>query len=207
MSKSASLQSSTRVRELRRPHAQPSRSVPTASLGLRDDAHQCLKVQPYVRQERDMLRHPVHAILPNGALRVQGAELSAEDLVEALNLLLGPSDACRHHEWREACLIDVHRVLDDGEVHKRQLEDVLREIAFEDALPETRTRMLARRSDVQGRVLYRARLATMLPRAFRYASLAVSSKPSRTSQATFLCVAFMNECVSTSCLVIRLASL
>ncbi len=46
-------------------------------------------------------------------------------------MLLGPFDAGRHENLRKAGLVDADGVFDDGEVDEGDLEDVVREVAFE----------------------------------------------------------------------------
>ena len=49
-------------------------------------------------------------------------------------MFLGPLDAGGHEDLREAFLVDVYCVFDDGEVDVGDLEDVVGEVAFEAAL-------------------------------------------------------------------------
>lgn len=82
-----------------------------------------------------MLAGALHTLLPHGAFRVDGAELAREDGVEVLDVVLGPLDARRHHGRLEARLVREDGVADDGEVDEGDLEDVLVQVAVEDALP------------------------------------------------------------------------
>lgn len=81
-----------------------------------------------------MLVRLIHAPLPHLAPRLRPAELPREYDVEGLDLRLGPPDARTHHDGWEARLEADDRVADDGEVDVRELPDVPRQVALEDAL-------------------------------------------------------------------------
>lgn len=50
-------------------------------------------------------------------------------------MLFRPLHTCRHEDLREALLVDIDSILDDGEVDVGYLKDVVGKVAFEDALP------------------------------------------------------------------------
>lgn len=77
--------------------------------------------------------HDVDAFLPHGCPPLHGAELPREERVEAVEVLLGPFDAGAGHHGGEALLVDADGVFDEGEIDVGDLENVEREVAFEDA--------------------------------------------------------------------------
>lgn len=77
--------------------------------------------------------HNVDAFLPHGCPALHGAELSGEERVEAVEVLFGPFDAGAGHYGGEALLVDADGMFDEGEVNVGDLENVLGEVAFEDA--------------------------------------------------------------------------
>lgn len=56
-------------------------------------ADEVLEVEANLRQHGTVLAGAAHAFLPHGAVRVEGAELAREDVVEVLDVVLGPLDA------------------------------------------------------------------------------------------------------------------
>ena len=91
--------------------------------------------------EVDLLEHmgvlpgALDAGTPGVAAALHAAELTGQDAVERVDLLLSPLDARAHHRLREAPLKAAHRVPDDAEVHERELPDVRLQIALENTLP------------------------------------------------------------------------
>lgn len=80
--------------------------------------------------------YDVDAFLPDRGPALHGAELSREKRVETVEVLLGPFDTGAGHYGGEALLVDADSVFDEGEVDVGDLEDVLGEVAFEDAATE-----------------------------------------------------------------------
>jgi hypothetical protein len=63
-----------------------------------------------------MLQRLLHTLVPQGAASFYATKLSGQDGVECVHVLLCPLDARRHEDLREALLVDVDGVFDDGEV-------------------------------------------------------------------------------------------
>lgn len=94
-----------------------------------------MEIQADLMQQAFVLTDYIHTLLPNLALWIDAAELSFDDDVEFVKMLLCPLYACTHHQGRETLLIDADRVLDDSKVDKRGLENVSMKIPFKHALP------------------------------------------------------------------------
>jgi hypothetical protein len=76
-----------------------------------------------------------HAFVPQIATLVYTAQLPLQQGVKLVDVLLCPLDARGHELLGKALLEHVDGVFDDGEVNVGDLEDVVGQIAFENALP------------------------------------------------------------------------
>jgi hypothetical protein len=76
----------------------------------------------------------VHALLPRLTAAVDTTQLSRQDYIELIYMLLCPADASRHHGRWKASLVDKHGVSYHREIDERDLVDVEVEIAVKDAL-------------------------------------------------------------------------
>lgn len=81
-----------------------------------------------------MLLGLIHALFPDVAATVSTAQLTAQNHIEFIHLLLRPFDTRTHHHGRKTCLERRDRILNDREVHERDFPDVLVQIPFEYAL-------------------------------------------------------------------------
>lgn len=84
-----------------------------------------------------MFMRLIHAVFPHLCVLTYATQLSSQEHIKLIDMLFGPLDARRHEYLREALLVDVDCVLDDGEVNIGDLEDVVRKVAFKNALAET----------------------------------------------------------------------
>ena len=92
------------------------------------------KVQPSLTQHISMSQRRLHASLVRLALAVHTTQLSPQQRIELIHMLLRPLGTRRHHGHGEAGLVDEDRVLDRGKVDEAELVNVRVEVAFEDAL-------------------------------------------------------------------------
>jgi len=76
----------------------------------------------------------LHTFLPRLASLIYAAELPEQYCIEAIDVLLCPFNASRHHDRRETGLKDESRILDYGEIDKRYLVDVDVQVAVKYAL-------------------------------------------------------------------------
>ena len=81
-----------------------------------------------------MLPGAVHAFLPGWTILLDIAELTGQNVVEVIQMFLGPLDASTHHQGRKALLVYMYGILDQGEINKGYLEDVVVKIAFKENL-------------------------------------------------------------------------
>jgi len=77
----------------------------------------------------------IHAVFPNLAGFINTAKLKHQESVEVVEALLGPLDTSGHHWWREACLVNLSGIANNGEVDVRDLVNVQVQISFEYTLP------------------------------------------------------------------------
>jgi hypothetical protein len=82
-----------------------------------------------------MLMRHIHTLCPKLATLVHAAQLPLEQNIELIDMLFRPLDARGHELLWKTLLEHIDSIFDDGEVDVRDLEDVIWEIAFEDALP------------------------------------------------------------------------
>lgn len=61
-------------------------------------------------------------------------ELACQNIVEVIQMFLGPLDASAHHQGRKALLVYMDSVLDQSEINKGDLEDVMVKVAFKENL-------------------------------------------------------------------------
>jgi hypothetical protein len=80
-----------------------------------------------------MLVNNVEALLPDRGAPLHAAELSAEQSVESVEVMLSPSDTRTAHDAGEALLVNANGILDKSEVDIGDLEDVKRKITLKDA--------------------------------------------------------------------------
>jgi len=83
------------------------------------------KVKPNIPQHRRMVMRLLHTFLPKRAILIDATQLPRQDDVEIINMLFRPLHASRHKNLREALLVYVNGVFDDGEVDEGDLEDVV----------------------------------------------------------------------------------
>ncbi len=77
----------------------------------------------------------LHAFAPYSSFSLDTTQLPGQDGVEPVKMLLCPFDTGTCHGNWERLLVDAYCVLDDSEVHKRDLEDIKWKVAFKHALP------------------------------------------------------------------------
>ena len=82
-----------------------------------------------------MLVRDPQTLIPHITPFIHTTQLPLQEHIEPVDMLFSPFDARGHELLREALLEHVDGILDDGEVDVGSLEDVVGEIAFEDALP------------------------------------------------------------------------
>ena len=78
-----------------------------------------------------MLVHNIQTFLPDRCTALHAAELSIEEGIEAVEMMLRPANAGAAHCAGEALLIGSDGILDKIEVDVGDLEDVERQVAFE----------------------------------------------------------------------------
>jgi hypothetical protein len=118
-----------------------------------------------------MFVHNIKTLLPDRGAPLHAAELSAEQSVESVKMMLSPSDTGAAHHAREALLVNANGILDESEVDIGDLEDVKRKITLEDA--SSVKKELACCQYVKPQIIkYRMRWAITSERAFRYVSRA-----------------------------------
>lgn len=86
--------------------------------------NQVRKINPDLIQKLGMLMYNAHALLPDAGTAFDTVQLPCKELVEVIQVSLGPLDAGACHERREALLVDTDRVFDETEVDEGNLEDV-----------------------------------------------------------------------------------
>lgn len=101
-------------------------------------------------------------------------------------MLLAPFNASTHHWGWEATLEALDRVVDDHEVHKRDLPNVKVQVSLEDTLSVVQSQyaFLPLQMNLGEREPYLDLLCIISLLAARYTSRARSSKPSLVSQLT-----------------------
>lgn len=89
-------------------------------------SYQICEIDTHFNQESDMIVYNIEAFLPNRCATLHAAELSAEQSIEPVEVMLRPANAGAAHYARETLLIDTDGVLDQGKVDVGDLEDVKR---------------------------------------------------------------------------------
>ena len=79
--------------------------------------------------------HDIQALLPDCSTTLDTAELTTQQSIEPIQMMLCPPDAGTTHHAGEALLIDADRVLDEIEVDVRNLEDIQWQISFKYTSP------------------------------------------------------------------------
>lgn len=77
--------------------------------------------------------HNVEALLPNRGTALHAAELSGEQSIEPIEVILRPANARTAHEAGEALLVDPDGILDQIKVDVGDLKDIERQVTLEDA--------------------------------------------------------------------------
>jgi hypothetical protein len=67
---------------------------------------------------------PLHTNLPSITLPWHRAQLPFKQLIESIDVFLGPFDASAHHDHGEAALVDQGGIFDQGEIDEGNLVDV-----------------------------------------------------------------------------------
>jgi hypothetical protein len=88
-------------------------------------------------QRVGMLMYDIDAFLPDSRASLYAAELPGEKGIESVQVVFGPLDAGTCHNSREALLIDVECVFDQGEIDVGNLEYIEGEITLEDTCPRS----------------------------------------------------------------------
>jgi len=96
-------------------------------------SYQIREINAHLHQESGMLMHDVSALLPDRCTTLHAAKLSVQQGIEPVKVILGPANAGTAHYAGETLLVDGDGILDEIEVDEGNLEDVERQIAFEDA--------------------------------------------------------------------------
>jgi len=100
------------------------------------DSNEVFEIQPCLVQHRCMQCCSFHALLPSLASLINTTQLPQQYCVEVIDVLLGPLDTSRHHDWRETGLEDESCILDYGKIDERYLIDVDMQVAVKNALSE-----------------------------------------------------------------------
>lgn len=96
--------------------------------------NQILYIYSNFRKQLCMFSRSTQTLLIFGASHIHLSSLLQEQHIELVNLFLGPFNAGRLHQWREAALVDIDRVANQREYDVRNLVEVLTKIALVDAL-------------------------------------------------------------------------
>lgn len=99
-------------------------------------SHQVREVNTNLRKHAGMLMHNLEAFLPDRGAALYAAQLSAEQTVETIQVMLGPANTGAGHHAGEALLIDANGVFNQGEIDKRDLENVKRKVTLKYASPD-----------------------------------------------------------------------
>lgn len=84
-----------------------------------------------------MLMYNIDAFLPDSRASLYAAELPGEKRIESVQVVFGPLDARTCHNRREALLVDVKCIFDQGEIDVGNLEYIEGEITLEDTCPRS----------------------------------------------------------------------
>lgn len=99
-------------------------------------SHQVREVNTNLRKHAGMLMHNLEAFLPDRGAALYAAQLAAEQSVETIQVMLGPANTGAGHHAGKTLLIDADGVLDQGEIDKRDLKNVKREVTLKYACPD-----------------------------------------------------------------------
>jgi hypothetical protein len=94
---------------------------------------------------------PLHANHPSLTLLRHRAQLPLQQLIEVIDVLLGPFDTGTHHDHWETALVDQGGIFDEGEVDEGDLVDVMVEVTFKYTLPGRLVRLRYNREQYQGK--------------------------------------------------------